>query len=73
MGTSDVFKALKIARAPGECNLRTLKTRARNARAFIQFFVNNILNKIIKESIFGTYFRANICKFLDLRARTRPV
>ena len=25
MGTSDVFKFLKIARAAGECNLRTLK------------------------------------------------
>ena len=26
MGTSDVLKVLKIARAVGECNLRTFKT-----------------------------------------------
>ena len=29
---------------------------SRNARAIIRFFVYNILNKIIEESIFGTYF-----------------
>ena len=73
MVTRDAFKVFKLNSPAARAILRTLKTRARNARAFIQFFVNNILNKIIKESIFGTYFRANICKFLDLRARTRPV
>ena len=29
---------------------------SRNAGAIIRFFVYNILNKIVKESIFGTYF-----------------
>ena len=29
---------------------------SRNAQAIIRFFVHNILNKILKESIFGTYF-----------------
>ena len=61
MGTSDVFKVLKIAPAAGECNLKTLKALRLNTyhemheRSF-DFFVYNILNKIIKESIFGTYF-----------------
>ena len=29
---------------------------SRNARAIIRFFIYDILNKITKESIFGTYF-----------------
>ena len=61
MGTSDAFKVLKIALACGSCNLKTLKALRLNTyhemheRSF-DFFVYNILNKIIKESIFGTYF-----------------
>ena len=62
MGTSDVFKVLKIARAAGECNLRTLKI-SRNARAIVQFFFYSFLNKIIKESIFGTYFSVKYVYF----------
>ena len=56
------FKVLKIARAAGECNLRTLIKNitsdhiSRNARAMIPFFTYGIVNKIIKQSIFGAYF-----------------
>ena len=56
------FKVLKIARAAGEFNLITLIKSitsdhiSRNARAIIRFFIYDILNKIAKESIFGTYF-----------------
>ena len=45
MGTSDVLKILKIARAVGECNLRTFKTsrvtinHLRNARAGLYDFL----------------------------------
>ena len=47
---------------------------SRNARAIIRFFVYNILNKIVKESIFGTYFSVKCLTFYgDLRARTPPV
>ena len=59
MGTSEVFKVFKIARAAGEWNLKTLKASRvtkMHARAIIRTFVYHILNKIIKESVFGTYF-----------------
>ena len=52
MGTSDVFQVLKIARAAGECNLRTWKnhewpyiTKCKSGHTI--FFIYNILNKII--------------------------
>ena len=51
-----------LARAAGECHLGTLIKNiasdhtSRNARAIIRFFIYDILNKILKESIFGTYF-----------------
>ena len=38
MGTSDVLKVLKIARAVGECNLGTFKT----SRVFIYYVLNKI-------------------------------
>ena len=55
MGTSDVFKVLKIARFENFKNI-TSDHISRNERVIIRFFVYSILNKIIKESIFGTYF-----------------
>jgi len=54
MGTSDVFQVLKTARAEGECNLRTWKPSrvtiiiSQNAQVVKQFFIYNILNKMIK-------------------------
>ena len=61
MGTSDVFKVLKIARARGRVQFENFKNItsdhiSRNERVIIRFFVYSILNKIIKESIFATYF-----------------
>jgi len=47
-------------------NANTLITSdhiSRNARAIVRFFIYDILNKITKESIFGTYF---VIKHLQL-------
>ena len=57
MGTSDVFKVLQIARAASPII-------SRNAWAIIQSFIDNILNEIIKESIFGKYF--SVKQFVSL-------
>ena len=64
MGTSDIFKVLKILTSRRRVQFENFKNItsdhiSRNAPPIIRIFIyNNILNKIIKESIFGTNFSA---------------
>ena len=61
MGTSDVFKVLKIARAVGECNLRTFKTSRLYSQ---QNYSNALLCSCSYSSSFGFSFLsvAHVCQ-----------
>ena len=59
MGTSDVLKVLKIARAVGECNLRTFKTslvpinHEIHSRSYDFLYLLHPINKTEKEKYQG--------------------
>ena len=67
MGTSDVLKVLKIARAVGECNLGTFKTSRVTINHEMHEQVHTIFStKLLKRATFYRVVRARIPPVLGL-------